>query len=393
MPFSESESQRVSLLDISTSETQGGYQNCGGIGMHAEQVDEYLKLMVDKGASDLHLKVPSPPVLRIDGVLMPQEDMPPVTPKDMEIVFEHVATQSQRETFYRELELDFAYSVPGLARFRVNVLQQRGTMGIAFRLVPFTVPSLDEFGLPQIFKELVLKPRGLILVTGPTGSGKSTTLAGMINHLNESKKQNVITIEDPIEFLYCDKRCIIAQRDLGDDTKSFATALIHALRHDPDVIVVGEMRDLETISTAIRAAETGHLVLGTLHTTDASQTVDRIVDVFPPGQQPQIRLQLSQVIEAILSQTLLPRIEGGRVAAFEIMIANSAVRNLIRDGKTFELPSVMQLGAKDGMQTLDQALADLVRRGIVTQEEAMMKSSNPERLQKALQFQYRIPKV
>lgn len=393
MPFSESESQRVSLLDISTSETQGGYQNCGGIGMHAEQVDEYLKLMVDKGASDLHLKVPSPPVLRIDGVLMPQEDMPPVTPKDMEIVFEHVATQSQRETFYRELELDFAYSVPGLARFRVNVLQQRGTMGIAFRLVPFTVPSLDEFGLPQIFKELVLKPRGLILVTGPTGSGKSTTLAGMINHLNESKKQNVITIEDPIEFLYCDKRCIIAQRDLGDDTKSFATALIHALRHDPDVIVVGEMRDLETISTAIRAAETGHLVLGTLHTTDASQTVDRIVDVFPHGQQPQIRLQLSQVIEAILSQTLLPRIEGGRVAAFEIMIANSAVRNLIRDGKTFELPSVMQLGAKDGMQTLDQALADLVRRGIVTQEEAMMKSSNPERLQKALQFQYRISKV
>ncbi len=337
--------------------------------------------------------MPSPPVLRIDGVLMPQEDMPPVTPKDMEIVFEHVATQSQRETFYRELELDFAYSVPGLARFRVNVLQQRGTMGIAFRLVPFTVPSLDEFGLPQIFKELVLKPRGLILVTGPTGSGKSTTLAGMINHLNESKKQNVITIEDPIEFLYRDKRCIIAQRDLGDDTKSFATALIHALRHDPDVIVVGEMRDLETISTAIRAAETGHLVLGTLHTTDASQTVDRIVDVFPPGQQPQIRLQLSQVIEAILSQTLLPRIEGGRVAAFEIMIANSAVRNLIRDGKTFELPSVMQLGAKDGMQTLDQALADLVRRGIVTQEEAMMKSSNPERLQKALQFQYRIPKV
>lgn len=393
MPFSESESQRVSLLDISTSETQGGYQNCGGIGMHAEQVDEYLKLMVDKGASDLHLKVPSPPVLRIDGVLMPQEDMPPVTPKDMEIVFEHVATQSQRETFYRELELDFAYSVPGLARFRVNVLQQRGTMGIAFRLVPFTVPSLDEFGLPQIFKELVLKPRGLILVTGPTGSGKSTTLAGMINHLNESKKQNVITIEDPIEFLYCDKRCIIAQRDLGDDTKSFATALIHALRHDPDVIVVGEMRDLETISTAIRAAETGHLVLGTLHTTDASQTVDRIVDVFPHGQQPQIRLQLSQVIEAILSQTLLPCIEGGRVAAFEIMIANSAVRNLIRDGKTFELPSVMQLGAKDGMQTLDQALADLVRRGIVTQEEAMMKSSNPERLLKVLQFQYRIPKV
>ncbi len=261
-------------------------------------------------------------------------------------------------------------------------------MSFAFRLVPFEILSIDELGLPQICKELVLKPRGLILITGPTGSGKSTTLAGMINHLNETKKQNVITIEDPIEFLYCDRRCIIAQRDLGDDTKSFATALIHALRHDPDVIVVGEMRDLETISTAIRAAETGHLVLGTLHTTDASQTVDRIIEIFPPNQQQQMRLQLSQVMEAVLSQTLLPRIEGGRIAAFEIMIANSAVRNLIREGKTFELANAMQLGAKDGMQTLDQALVHLVRKGETTQEEAMMKSSHPERLEKALQFQY-----
>ncbi len=352
------------------------------------EIDELLKLTVDKGASDLHLKVPSPPVLRIDGVLIPQEDWPPVTPKDIEMVFEHITTQNQRETFLREMELDFAYSLPGLARFRVNALKQRGTMSFAFRLVPFEILSIDDLGLPQLLKELVLKPRGLILVTRPTGSGKSTTLAGMINHLNESKKQNVITIEDPIEFLYRDRRCIIAQRDLGDDTKSFATALIHALRHDPDVIVVGEMRDLETISTAIRAAETGHLVLGTLHTTDASQTVDRIIEIFPPSQQQQMRLQLSQVMEAVLSQALLPRVVGkGRVAAFEIMIANSAVRNLIREGKTFELANAMQLGAKDGMQTLDQALTDLIRKGTVTQEEAVMKSSHPERLKKALQFQ------
>jgi twitching motility protein PilT len=352
------------------------------------QVDELLKLMVDKGASDLHLKVPSPPVLRIDGELIPQEDLPPATPEDIEMVFEGITTKSQKETFYRELELDFAYSLPGLARFRVNLLRQRGTMSFAFRLVPFKILSIDELGLPQICKELVLKPRGLILVTGPTGSGKSTTLAGMINHLNETKKQNVITIEDPIEFLYRDRRCIISQRDLGDDTRSFATALIHALRHDPDVIVVGEMRDLETISTAIRAAETGHLVLGTLHTTDASQTVDRMIEIFPPSQQQQMRLQLSQVMEAVLSQALLPRVGGGRIAAFEIMIANSAVRNLIRGGKTFELANAMQLGAKDGMQTLDQALTDLIRKGEVTQEEAMMKSSHPERLKKALQFQY-----
>ena len=249
-------------------------------------------------------------------------------------------------------------------------------MAIAFRVVPFGVPTIDELGLPQIFKKLILKPRGLILVTGPTGSGKSTTLAAMINHLNESEKRSIITIEEPIEFLYRDKKCIIAQRDVGDDTKSFSTASIHALRHDPDVIVVGEMRDLETISTAIMAAETGHPVVATLHTTDAAQTVDRIVDVFPHGQQRQIRLQVSQVIEAIISQALLPRIGGGRVAAFEIMLASPAVRNLIREEKVFELPNVMQMSSKDGMQTLNQALTDLVRKGRVTQDEAMMNSSN-----------------
>jgi len=350
------------------------------------QIDELLRLMVDKGASDLHLRVPSPPVLRIDGVLVPQEDLPPLNAKDIELIFQDITTPEQRSAFLKNLELDLAYSVSGLARFRVSVLRQRGTMSIAFRQVSFTIPTIDELGLPQLLKELVLKPRGLILITGPTGSGKTTTLAAMIDHLNENERRNVITIEDPIEYLYRNKKCIIAQRDLGDDTKSFATALIHALRHDPDVILVGEMRDLETIKTAITAAETGHLVLGTLHTTDAVQTVDRIIDVFPPDHQHQVRLQLSQVLEAVLAQTLLPRAGGrGRIAAFEILLATAAVRNLIRTSKTYELPSVMQLAGKGGMQTLNQTLANLVKEHTVTAEEAMMKSSEPEQLRKLLE--------
>ncbi len=263
------------------------------------EVNELLKLMVNKGASDLHLTVPSPPVLRIDGALTLQEDLPPMTAKDVELALEQVSTEEQKSVFDREWELDFAYTVPGLARFRVNALRQRGVISLAFRFVPFYIPSIDEWGLPQIFKELVLKPRGLILITGPSGSGKSTTLAAMLSHLNDNATRNVITIEDPVEFVFRNKKCLIRQRDLGDDTKSFSTAVIHALRHDADVIVIGEMRDLDTISTAITAAETGHLVLGTLHTIDAPQSIDRIIDVFSYGQQQQIRVQLSQVIEAV----------------------------------------------------------------------------------------------
>jgi twitching motility protein PilT len=346
---------------------------------------QILELVIEKGATDLHVKVPSPPVLRIDSALVPQEECPPFTAKDIEGIFEEITTEEQREAFSREQELDFAYSVPGLARFRVNVLRQRGTMSLAFRLVPSSVPSVDELGLPQVCKTLILKPRGLVLVTGPAGSGKSTTLAAMINHLNENATRSVITIEDPIEYLFQDKKCLIRQRDMGDDTRSFSAALVHALRHDPDVIVIGEMRDLETISTAITAAETGHLVLATLHTLDAAQSIDRIIDVFPPEQQRQMRLQLSQVIEAILSQTLLPRIGGGRVAAFEVLLANNVIKRLIREEKIHEIGSSLEMGKLEGMHTLDQALAELVRSGVVAKEEAVRKTSSPIKLAKLLQ--------
>lgn len=353
-----------------------------------EQLDCLLESMVNKGASDLHLKVASPPVPRIDGSLVIQEDMPPLTTDDIESIFQEITSQEQRVTFIKELELDFAYSVPGLARFRVNVLQQRGTMGIAFRFVPFTVPTIDELGLPQILKELVLKPRGLILVTGSTGSGKSTTLAAMINHLNENDRRSIVTIEDPIEFLHPDKKCIIVQRELGDDTGSFSAALTHALRHDLDVIVIGELRDLATISTALRATETGHLVIGTLHTNDAAQSIDRIIDIFPPDQHRQIRLQLSQVIETVVSQVLLCRNGGGRVAAFEIMLATNVIRRLIREEKIYEIPPNIEMGKLEGMQTMDQALADLVRGNVVALEDAMTKTSNPAKLSSLLRAEH-----
>jgi len=348
------------------------------------QVDELLKLTVDKGASDLHLKVPSPPVLRTDGALIRYEDLPPLTVEDIESMFEQVTNQEQRDVFNREHELDIAYSIPGLARFRVNALQQRGTLSLAFRLVPIKSPSIDELGLPQICKELILKPNGLIVVTGPSGMGKSTTLAAMINYLNENEMRNVITIEDPIEYLHRDQKCIIHQRELGSDTRSFSTALIHALRHDPDIVVIGEMRDLATISTAITAAETGHLVLGTLHTVDAVQTVDRLIDVFPAMQHRQIRLQLSEVLEAVLSQRLLRRIGGGRIAALEIMIANSVIRRLIREEKIFEIHANMEY--EKVMQNMDQALANLVNEKIVTAEDALMNSSSPELLQRLFKY-------
>lgn len=346
-----------------------------------------FELMVERGASDLHLRVPSPPVLRIDGALTLMRDLPSITEKEVENLLEHVVTPEQMNTFIEEMELDFAYSIPGLARFRGNALRQRGTTSLSFRFVPHKVPAINELELPQVYKTLILKRKGLILITGPSGSGKSTTLAAMINYLNENAEQNIITIEDPIEYLHSNKRCLIAQRDLGDDTKSFSNALRHVLRHDPDVIVIGEIRDLDTVSTAVTAAETGHLVVGTLHTVDAIQSINRLIDIFPYGHQQQIRFQLSQVIEAILSQTLLRRIGGGRIVACEIMVANSAIRNMIREDRLLELPRNMEVSSKEeGMQTMDQALADLVNRDIVTLEEAMTKSSNPVKLSQSFQL-------
>ena len=282
-------------------------------------------------------------------------------------------------------ELDFSYELDLKARFRINVMIQRKTLSMACRMLSFAVPSIDELEIPQICKELILCPRGLILVTGPTGVGKSTTMAAMIRHLNENRESNIIIIEDPIEYHHQNIKSIIAQRELEEDTNSFHTALIHALRHDPDVIVVGEMRDLDTISAAITAAETGHLVMSTLHTTDAAQTIDRMIDVFPPNQQSQIRLQISQSLLAILSQTLLPRASGkGMIAAFEIVLSNPSIRTLIREGRTYEISTYMRIHSEAGSQSLDDALAYLVLSRQVTREAAMQKTSNPEHLTKLL---------
>ena len=348
-------------------------------------INELLKIVVEKNASDLHLRVGSPPMMRIFGKLSAIDDSPALTIEDSEAIFASITTPLQKTIFGENLELDCAYSAQGIGRFRVNVLRQRGTIAFAIRLVPFVIPTIDSMKLPQICKQLILKPRGLILVAGSAGSGKSTTMAAMIDHLNETESRNIITVEDPIEYLHHNKKCIIAQRDLGDDTKSFEMALLHTLRQDPDVIYIGEMRDLTTISMALRAAETGHLVLGTLHTTSASQTIDRIIDIFPANQQEQVKVQLSQVLEAVLMQCLLPRLHSeGRIAAFEILLATSGVRNLIRQGKSHEIPNVIQLGTQEGMQTLDQALAKLVKSELVSRENALLKSSNPAQLLKLL---------
>ena len=344
-------------------------------------IKELLQEVVASKASDLHLRVPSPPILRVDGELIPLEKYPSCSADDIRQAFEEITTEGQRERFYRELELDLAYSVSGLARFRVNVSQQRGTLSLAFRHVSYTIPTMEELGLPRLCKPLSLKRKGLIIVTGPTGSGKSTTLAAMIGYLNKNDSRNVICIEDPIEFLHRNDKCIISQRELGDDTRAFATALKHCLRQDPDVILVGEMRDLDTITTALTAAETGHLVLTTLHTNTAGQTVDRIIDVFPQGQQEQVRMQLSVVLEAVLAQTLLPRADGsGRVAAFEVMLGTDSICNLIRENKAYQIPTYIQVSSKDSMQTMEQALQKLVVSGTITRESALAHANNPEEL-------------
>jgi len=344
-------------------------------------ITELLKLIVEKGASDLHLKVPSVPVLRIDGELIPQTDYPKITPEWIKETMSTIVTKEQLNEFQENMELDFSYSIPGVSRFRVNASRQRGTITLALRLIKWEIPVIESLGLPEICKELVTLPNGLVLVTGPTGSGKSTTLASMVEYLNMDQRRRVITIEDPIEYLFNDQKCTITQRELGTDTLSFSSAIIHALRQDPDVILVGEMRDLATINTAITAAETGHLVLSTLHTSSASQAVDRIIDVFSPEEQQQIRLQLSNVLMGVIYQSLLHKSDGaGRIPAVEVMIATSAVRNQIREGKTHQIMSTIQTGASFGMQTLNQSLANLVKENLVSVEDAMAKSNDPKEL-------------
>ncbi len=343
-------------------------------------MDSFLRMVHERGASDLHIKAGTRPMLRVDGALIPAGDAR-LTDAQVIALLSEILTPEQLEVFYRDLELDLAYSLPGCSRFRVNIYKQRGGVGAAIRTIPASVPTIETLRLPKVVKHLASLPRGLVLVTGPTGSGKSTTLAAVVDHINHTRSCHIVTIEDPIEYLHHDDKSIVTQREVGADTHSFSEALRHVLRQDPDVILIGEMRDLETISTAITAAETGHLVLATLHTVSAAQTVDRIVDVFPPHQQAQVRMQLSTALEGVLSQALLPRTEGrGRVAALEVMVGTTAVRNLVREGKTHQITSTIQAGARDGMQTLNQALRHLVKERLVAFEVAMAHSSNPQEL-------------
>src|SRR5947209_12824411 len=340
---------------------------------------------MDHRASDLHLTAGAPPTIRVRGQLRPLEGFPKLSQQDTRELIYGILNDDQRMRFERDRQLDFAYSVPGAARFRVNAYQQRLAVGAAFRAIPTDIPALDTLGLPDVVRELVTKPRGLVLVTGPTGSGKSTTLAAMIDVINATRDEHIMTIEDPIEFLHGHKRCLVNQRELGSDAGSFGDALKAALRQDPDVILVGEMRDLETISTALTAAETGHLVFATLHTQDTPQTIDRIVDVFPAEQQGQVRMMLSVALQGILTQQLLPTADGaGRVIAVEALIPTAAVRNLIREGKTHQVYSTMQTGASHGMQTMDTALAELVRAGRITRDLAMQRAGHAEELGRLL---------
>lgn len=332
------------------------------------KLEEILKEAVQKGASDVHLTVGLPPVFRRIGRLEPQRQWPLLTPPITEALARQILEDRWGE-FQARKELDLAYSLPGLGRFRVNVFYQRGSVGAAIRLLNTKIPTLEELGLPSVVGELADQSHGLVLVTGPTGSGKSTTLAAMIDRINQRRSCHIITLEDPIEYLHQHKKSIVNQREIGSDSPSFASALRAALRQDPDVILVGEMRDLETMATAITAAETGHLVLTTLHTSSAVQSIDRIIDVFPPHQQAQVRIQLADTLVGVITQQLLPRADGqGRVVAVEVLIATPAVRNLIREGKTHQIISVMQMGGRFGMQTMEMALTNLAARGIINPE-------------------------
>ncbi|MBI5213966.1 MAG: type IV pilus twitching motility protein PilT [Nitrospirae bacterium] len=343
-------------------------------------INELLKSACSLKASDIHMKVGSPPVFRINGALVPQKAHSIIKPDDAQNIVMSVMGQRQRETFDKNRDVDFSYSLPGIGRFRCNAFSQRGTIGIVFRIIPYGIPRIEDLLLPDVVKKISSEERGLILVTGTTGSGKSTTLASMIDYINSNKSVNIVTIEDPIEYIHKDKMGIVNQREIGDDTLSFSKALRAALRQDPDVILVGEMRDLETIEIALTAAETGHLVLSTLHTLDAAETVNRIISVFPPNQQNQIRIQLASVLKGVISQRLVPKADGnGRVSAVEVLIATATVRNCIVDPeKTAAIRDVIAQGKNlYGMQTFDQSLFDLLQRGLIAYDEAVRQATNP----------------
>ena len=340
---------------------------------------DFLLTVCDGGASDLHLTAGSPPVVRIDGSLRPLPGYRKLMPPDLQQLIYSMLTQRQREMFEDKFELDFSYTLPGKARFRVNIFKQRDSLGAVMRRIPYEIHSVEELGLPPAVKDFARLRRGLVLVTGITGSGKSTTLAALIDVINRERAEHIMTVEDPIEFLHSHKKAIVNQREVGGDTHSFSGALKHVLRQDPDVILVGELRDLETIQTALTAAETGHLVFGTLHTQDAPQSVDRVIDVFPPHQQEQIRVQLALTLAGVVSQQLVPKASGkGRVVAAEVLVATPGVRNLIREGKTHQIYTSMQAGGKFGMQVMDQHLAQLVKKGAVTYEAALERCHHAE---------------
>jgi twitching motility protein PilT len=346
---------------------------------------DLLLEVIERNASDLHLTAGAHPTVRVRGRLQALHDYPVMTTQQTREIIYSILSNDQRQRLETDWQLDFAYAIPGRARFRVNAYHQRGALGAAFRLIPFSIKTVDELGLPSVMHELAKRPRGFVLVTGPTGSGKSTSLAAVIDEINSTREEHIMTIEDPIEFLHGHKKCIVNQREIGSDAHSFADGLKAALRQDPDVILVGEMRDLETIHTALTAAETGHLVFATLHTQDTPQTIDRIIDVFPASQQQQVRVQLSVALQGIITQQLLPTADGaGRIAACEVLLATPAIRNLIREGKTHQIYSSLQTGASLGMQTMDAALASLVRQSKITQKIAESRSSTPEELRRLL---------
>jgi twitching motility protein PilT len=345
---------------------------------------ELLINMIDLGASDLHISAGNPPMYRLRGELA-RTDHPRMMPKDIQELLYTILSQKQREIFESDWELDFSHALPGIARFRVNVYRQRDAMGAAFRLIPFEIKPLEQLGIPDTVRQFADLPRGLVLVTGPTGSGKSTTLAALIDIINSGKAAHIMSVEDPIEFLHSHKMSAVHQREVGGDTQSFANALRHVLRQDPDVILVGEMRDLETIQMALTAAETGHLVFATLHTNSAPSSVDRIIDVFPPHQQQQIRVQLAATLRGVVTQTLVPTLDGkGRAVATEVLVVTPAVSNLVREAKTHQIFSAMQAGGNLGMQTMDKSLADLVKRGKISREMAEEKAHDRDNLEQLL---------